>query len=247
MYPPPESPSVIGIPDQHRIAPLITGLDQRHDITLKTWPSDALAAALQGGACGCAFITPTLLFHIPGLRVLPGVGLVAREQTPTECLVTAHPPERIHRIAVAPNAAHLKDYVRLLFAARGLTPPDFVPSDEAGAAADAALVSEPAAPGTPIINLGALWKETTGLPLVLGVWACTAGAPGRQLRQILGEAARRGEEAQYLAMKNAPAPTSPALLYFRLLSRECESLRALATLAARHTTGETTEESIVFW
>ena len=253
MFHNPVAPPVVGVPECYYASPLVAGLTDRVDLSLRVLPADGLAAALETHACACALVSPAVLLHSSELSVLPGAGVVARETAPTERLLTALPLEAIRRIAVLPGAEHHETVVRVLFAERGITPPTFRPGVEGGE--DARLVSGNAGLAvsreTPGFDLGSLWLETTGLPLVLGVWACTTTAPSRMLRHVLGESARQGEA--YQAANNTDRPALCTIeqdaldhLYFRLLSLESDSVRALHTLALRHTSGETIAESIVF-
>ncbi|MBL7647080.1 MAG: hypothetical protein JNK74_12915 [Candidatus Hydrogenedentes bacterium] len=232
---------LVGVPSWPEAAPLLAGLDERGDLRLATMPLEAIAEALRLQACACALVPPSLLLDDPALCVIPGAGLVAAEGCTTERLTTTHALESVRRIQVTPQARHLAIYVQVIFAARGLPAPEFVPVDSA-APGDAMLVTGAgeqrlSAAG---YNLAKLWRTTTDTPLVLGVWACQGNAPIRLLRTVLGEAARRGT-AEY------DRGESGVLGYtYEILSAESECLRALHRLARQYAIAGATVESIAF-
>lgn len=255
MFQSPHEAPAVTAPHCYYARPLVHGLERRLDLDLALHDDAAAEHTLATGACACGLVSPTALLANPHLSVLPGAGAVARESIPTERLVTRTPLEHIRHIEVAPGAGRLETYVRVAFAERGLTPPVFTPAGKDGAGlCDAVLVSGDAGLAhiqSPGHDLGVLWRETTGLPMVLAVWACGPGAPYRRLRHILAEAARHGEEA--LALEAAGTARSDGssrmvqeYLYFRVLSLESDSIRALHELARRYAICETTGESIAF-
>ena len=252
MLPYPLQTPAIAVPDCYYVRPLLHGLHLREDLSLRSCEPDGLMDVLSDPACCCAFVSPTALLRDDRLSVLPGAGAVAREAAVSERLITSAPLEAVRTVAVAPGAAHLVDYIRVLFAERGLPQPDFFAEGDGAATAeiarlvsgDSGLAHDAAIPGH---DVGALWKECTGMPMVLGLWACTPMAPYRLLRQVLGEAARQEEEA--LAGKAATSGAEVATkdhLYYRLLSLESDSIRTLHALARRHAICETSAESIAF-
>jgi chorismate dehydratase len=90
-------------------------------------------------------------------------------------LVTSRPLEHVRSIAVTPESATSAALARVL-----LPEAEHVPLGESADAklliGDAALRSAFEDP-TPHHDLGRLWQERTGLPMVFAVWACADPAP----------------------------------------------------------------------
>jgi len=110
--------------------------------------------------------------HADVLRILPRLCVSSEGAVDSIQLVSRAPVDRIDSVAVTPESATSAVLVRVLF-------PDAeqVPLEEAHDAdaklliGDAALKSMFEDP-TPHHDLGRLWLERTGLPMVFAVWAC---------------------------------------------------------------------------
>ncbi len=104
------------------------------------------------------------------LRLMPGLCVASQGAVESIQLVTKSPLERLRLIAVTPESATSVVLAKVLF-------PDaeHVPLEEEAEAklliGDAALKSSFEDP-TPHYDLGRLWLERTGLPMVFAVWAC---------------------------------------------------------------------------
>jgi len=113
--------------------------------------------------------------HADRLRVLPGLCVSSEGAVESIQLVTKTPPERVRVVAVTPESATSVVLTKVLF-------PDaeHVPLGEEAEAklliGDAALRSSFEDP-TPHYDLGRLWLERTGLPMVFAVWAVREPAP----------------------------------------------------------------------
>ncbi len=233
----PPTPVSVAYPDVYYTAPLISGLQQRHDLQLHALPadqSDGSALAQHG----CVFVPPSFLLRAPETRLLPGIGISAHGATGTERLISPKPLESITEVQVHPDAGHLWPILELLFLARDLTPPARVGSmsGESTSLLCSGDLGRTMA-DQPGHDLGLLWKETTTLPLVLGVWACAPGAPYRTLRTVLGAAVRE---------HSGGADADEGLLHTTLLSQESDSLRSLYALAVTHDRAEANPGAIVF-
>lgn len=241
MFQSPFLPPLIGVPPWPAIAPLITGLDARGDLRLITLSPEQFAAPRGDHDCACALVSAATLLDDPALHVLPGAGLVARETTTTERLLCEGPLDSIRRIFVTPGALTLQRHVQVLFAERGLPVPEMVAAQH-GEAEAATLVS--GVDGRDRhdragYDVAEMWRECTDTPLVLGVWVCRSDGPIRLLRQVLAEAARRGE-----AELNG-AETARHYDY-RILSAASDSIRTLHRLARHHAIAGASVESIGF-
>lgn len=237
MYPNPTHVPVVALPSWPEALPLIAGLDQRGDLNLHFMRSARLVDALRNGECDCALLPPTALLENPDLRVIPGAGLIAMDHSPVERLFSKLPLKEIKRIQTSDRSAPIAPFVQVLFVTQGLRCPELI-NDDDGETLGATLSSGVQAPGGH--DIAALWREQTGTPLVLGVWACRHDGPARHLRHVLGEAARCGEQT------SAESVDHPQWYHYRMLSRESESIRTLHHLARQHAIAGANVESIVF-
>jgi chorismate dehydratase len=138
-------------------------------------PTD-LARALLAGEVDVAPI-PSIEYarHADSLRVLPRLCVSSEGAVDSIQLVSPVPLEEIRRVAVTPESATSVVLARILL-------PDAAQvalGEEADAKlliGDAALQSAFEDP-TPHHDLGRLWTERTGLPMVFAVWACPDPSP----------------------------------------------------------------------
>jgi chorismate dehydratase len=155
-------------------------------------------------------------------------------------LVTELPLSEVRRVAVTPESATSTVLTKILLSRAELVSFD----DEADARlliGDAALRSAFDDP-TPHYDLGRLWLERTGLPMVFAVWACPDPPPAgiRELEEALVESVKRARrEAGHLAAEVSAEYGYPAgwiARYFEQLrysfgSRERAGLRRFLELA----------------
>ena len=108
--------------------------------------------------------------HADSLRLLPRLCVASEGAVDSIQLVTRVPLERVRVVAVTPESATSVALTKVL-----LPEAEQVPLGEEADArlliGDAALKSAFEDP-TPHYDLGRLWLERTGLPMVFAVWAC---------------------------------------------------------------------------
>ena len=113
--------------------------------------------------------------HSDRLRLLPRLCVSSEGAVDSIQLVSRAPLERVRSVAVTPESATSVVLTRVL-----LPEAEHVPLGEEADAklliGDAALQSAFNDP-TPHYDLGRLWLERTGLPMVFAVWACPEPAP----------------------------------------------------------------------
>jgi chorismate dehydratase len=131
----------------------------------------ALNRALLDGECDLAPISSIeYARNAERLRILPRLCVSSEGAVDSIQLVSRAPLERVRRIAVTPESATSVVLTRVL-----LPEAEHVPLGEEADAklliGDAALQSAFNDP-TPHYDLGRLWLERTGLPMVFAVWAC---------------------------------------------------------------------------
>jgi chorismate dehydratase len=109
------------------------------------------------------------------LRILPRLCVSSEGAVDSIQLVSREPLERVRTVAVTPESATSVVLVKVL-----LPDAEHVPLGEDAEArlliGDAALKSAFEDP-TPHYDLGRLWLERTGLPMVFAVWACSDPPP----------------------------------------------------------------------
>src|SRR5438309_7990422 len=113
--------------------------------------------------------------HADSLRLLPRLCVASEGAVDSIQLVSKKPLEQVRVVAVTPESATSVVLTKVL-----LPEAEHVPL---GAAADAKLLIGDAAlksafeDPTPHYDLGRLWLERTGLPMVFAVWACPDPPP----------------------------------------------------------------------
>src|SRR5438045_3215387 len=197
--------------------------------------------------------------HADRLRILPRLCVSSEGAVDSIQLVSRAPLERVRSVAVTPESATSVVLTRVL-----LPEAEHVPLGEEADAklliGDAALQSAFNDP-TPHYDLGRLWLERTGLPMVFAVWACPEPAPPGLSRledalvasvrlaraepeQLAYESSERyGYPAGFLAryfekLRYRFAPRERAGLYtFLELARDAELLDAVPELRFVQTRG----------
>jgi chorismate dehydratase len=156
------------------------------------------------------------------LRLLPRLCVGSEGAVDSIQLVSRKPLEQVRSIAVTPESATSVVLTRVL-----LPEAEHVPLEEDADATlligDAALKSAFEDP-TPHYDLGRLWLERTGLPMVFAVWACPepVAAGLGELEQALVESVRTARaEPEQLAYESSERYGYPA----GFLARYFEKLR----------------------
>ena len=137
-------------------------------------------------------------------------------------LITRKPLEQVRSVAVTPESATSVVLTKVLLGDVELVPLDR-PADARMLIGDAALRSAFEDP-TPHHDLGRLWQERTGLPMVFAVWACREGV-GEGLAELerahLRSLALARSEPEHLARRASEQYGWPA----GFLARYFEKLR----------------------
>jgi len=112
--------------------------------------------------------------HADSLRLLPRLCVASEGAVDSIQLVSRVPLERVQTVAVTSESATSVALTKVLLPEAGQAPLEAYEAGEAEAKlliGDAALRSAFEDP-TPHHDLGRLWLERTGLPMVFAVWAC---------------------------------------------------------------------------
>ncbi len=156
------------------MAPLFFGLDAGVE-EITGVPTELNRRLVEGGLDLAPISSIAYARNAGELRVLPRVAVSSEGAVDSIQLVCRMPLTRVRSVAVTPESATSVVLTRIL-----LPDAEHVPLGEAADATlligDAALQSVFEDP-TPHYDLGRLWRERTGLPMVYAVFACPDPAP----------------------------------------------------------------------
>jgi chorismate dehydratase len=156
------------------MAPLFFGLDAEVE-EISGVPTDLNRALLAGEVDLAPISSIAYARHAARLRILPRLCVSSEGAVDSIQLVSRAPLDEIRSVAVTPESATSAVLVRIL-----LPEAEQLPLGEEADArlliGDAALQSMFADP-TPHHDLGRLWLERTGLPIVYAVFACPDPVP----------------------------------------------------------------------
>jgi chorismate dehydratase len=233
--------------------PLVRGLErspERFEVRFDL-PSRC-ASLLQSGAIDLGLI-PSIEYLAGDYRVVPGIGVVSDGAVGSVAMFTRVPVGDIRSVALDTSSRTSVALIKVLCARHFRIAPAFLSAGPDLAAmvaeADAALlIGEPAllAAYEPLglkkIDLGAAWKEMTGMPFVYAFWAGTPGilAPEdvRVLQAARDEGRRESDDvaAQYFGADPEKQELGAAYLRdcirYDLGEREGAALERFFALAA---------------
>ncbi|MEZ5331236.1 MAG: menaquinone biosynthesis protein [Thermoanaerobaculia bacterium] len=186
----------VGIVDYLNSRPLAWGfLTGRMPAELEAsyHPPARVADLLAAGEIDVGLVPSIEVQRIPGLEVLPGMGVCASHEVRSVLLVSRCEPGEIRRLALDRNSRTSAALVRILLAdVWGVDPAVVtVPADLESmlADADAALIiGDPALrvdrSAYRVLDLAAGWRGLTGHPFVFAVWAVRAGVETAELGEL---------------------------------------------------------------
>ena len=227
--------------------PLIHGLGDDAAIDLSLDVPSGLLDRVAGGAADVALLPTIDLQRQPGLRVIPSGGIGCDGETLTVRLFSRMPFGKILTLACDTDSHTSVALSRAVLARIFDARPKQVPLPEATDAeavlliGDKVVCEEPA--GYPHqLDLGAAWKEMTGLPFVFAVWAARPEVALENLPQKLREAKRRGMAdlpaivERYAVPRGWPAEVAMRYytehLRFDIGPRQLEAIRLFHEFAA---------------
>ncbi len=243
----------MGVAPEPCAALFACGIEAQPRVVLVRAEAETLAQGLAEGSIDCALIPPLAAFRIPFCRLVPGQGVCAELKTQSERLIAREPQRSLTRLQVAPSARAMIDWARLLLAEEsGFLmewgeyeggPSDDLPSGTGlllgGAEGLGYSGTESSAH-----DLGTMWRESTGLPAVLRVWACRFRAPYPGIRACLWRARQHGEDHFDACVKQSAETFGipdallrdylAQTLSYSVGSLEADSLRHLVAMAHRH-------------
>ena len=191
-------PLRISIVDFLNARPLVWGLlkNPPSGVSVSRDLPSVCADKLARGEADVGLVPSIEYQRIPGLRVLPGLGIAASSEVRSVLLVADVSREKIRSVSLDPASRTSAVLTRLLLKRRyGLEPRYF----EEGGEADARLViGDPALKarlnGHVVLDLAAEWRAFSGHPFVFAFWAVAPGVPAEGMSGLLRasyEAGRR--------------------------------------------------------
>lgn len=248
--------------------PLVFGFDQgvaSERIDLSYDVPSVLADRLEAEEIDVALLPSIEVARIGNLAIIPGLAITADGPVKSVLLVSRKPIGEIRSVALDPESRTSNALTRILFAAFWKVRPTFAPGprdlDLALSEFDAAVrigdkaLFDPVPGGCFTYDLGAAWKEMTGLPFVYAVWAAKPGVVDRSLyrafhlsRRLGGQVLEaigadytwRGEQFPSIAI-----PYLTDTMRYRLGSPEAKALRLFWRLAAGLGILETAPEPVI--
>jgi chorismate dehydratase len=136
-------------------------------------PTDLNAKLLAGEVDVAPISSIVYARNADRLRLLPRLCVSTEGAVDSIQLITRKPLDQVRSVAITPESATSVVLTRVLLGEVDLVPLD-QPADAKMLIGDAALHSAFDDP-TPHYDLGRLWQERTGLPMVYAVWACRDG------------------------------------------------------------------------
>jgi chorismate dehydratase len=235
--------------------PLIYGLHESEDLHLSLEVPSRLLDGMRHGRFDVALLPVIDYQRMPGLRVLPAAGGIGCDgPTLTVRIFSPRPIERIETLACDTDSHTSVALARIVLAEQYGLRPEFVDlkADDGrlhrdGRAmlliGDKVVCEEPAGLEHQL-DLGAAWKQMTGLPFVFAAWMVRDGVE-------LGELPARLEQARQAGLANVSDiitrhavprgwPAGVALQYLTLYlhyeigPRQLEAIRLFHRKAAEH-------------
>ena len=202
------------------------------------------AAKLAAGEADVGLIPSIEYQRIPGLKIVPGLGIAASSEVRSVLLVSDVSRDRITSVALDPASRTSAALTRILLKRVYGIEPKY---EEAGAGTDARLIiGDPALKtrlnGHVVMDLAAEWRAFSGYPFVFAFWAIREGAATPEVEAVLRrsyEAARENFGAM-VEEESAASGLSPAVvedylkhaLHFELDAGDLEGLNLYYRLAA---------------
>ena len=235
----------VSVVDFLNARPLTWGLlhDPPPGVEVSRDTPSACAAKLASGEVDAGLIPSIEYQRIPGLRVVPGLGIAASSEVRSVLLVSDVSRERIRSVSLDPASRTSAALTRILLKRVYGLEPEYRDGD-----ADARLIiGDPALKtrlnGHVVLDLAALWRAFSGHPFVFAFWAIRASAATPEAVELLrgSHAAGMTQFDRMVREEASGSGLSEAVvgdylrhaLHFELDSGDLEGLRLFYALAAQ--------------
>jgi chorismate dehydratase len=233
--------------------PLIYGLDRAAGLDLSLEVPARLIDGLQAGRSDVALL-PTIDYQrVDGLVIVPSGGIGCDGPTLTVRLFSRRPINQTKVLACDPESHTSVALARIIFAEHYGIHPEFTDlhrsSGQSNGSETRLLIGDKVVCDEPAgfdhqLDLGAAWKELTGMPFVFAVWVARAGIPLGELPGVLEQAKRDGlahvDELvdRYAVPSGWPADLArqymTAYLKYDIGEAQLRAIEHFHNLAARH-------------
>jgi chorismate dehydratase len=205
------------------------------------------AARLASGQADAGLIPSIEYQRIPGLRLVPGLGIAASSEVRSVLLVSEVSRERIRSVSLDPASRTSAALTRILLKRVYGLAPEYREAEAGGRPADARLIiGDPALKtrlnGHVVLDLAAEWRAFSGHPFVFAFWAVREDRATAEVAALLrrsyesglaGFAAMVREEAAASGLSEAVVEDYLRhALHFELDAGDLEGLRLFYRLAA---------------
>jgi chorismate dehydratase len=183
----------ISVVDFLNARPLVWGLlhEPPPGVTVTRDVPSACAAKLASGEADVGLIPSIEYQRIPGLRVVPGLGIAAASEVRSVLLVSDVSREKIRSVSLDPASRTSAALVQILLKrAYGLNPDYCWAEAERSASSDARLIiGDPALKarwkGRVVLDLAAEWRAFSGHSFVFAFWAARAETASTEIARVL--------------------------------------------------------------
>lgn len=220
--------------------PLIEGLADDRDISLRLAVPSRLGAMLRGGEVDAALVPVVDVARAGGAwQIISDACIASDGETLTVRVFSRTPPEDVRCVCTDGDSHTSVVLVRLIWAGRFGRAVRLRPLAEVRGPSECdavLLIGDKVVSRRPVgfpheLDLGAAWKDLTGLPFVFAVWAAKAGRDWNRLARRLSAARDAGvAAASRLARQHGPPLGWPAELAEAYLTRH---IRYMLTPEAR--------------
>jgi chorismate dehydratase len=219
----------ISIVDFLNARPLVWGLlhDPPPGVSVSRDLPSACADKLARGEADVGLIPSIEYQRIPGLRIVPGLGIAAASEVRSVLLVSKVSREKIRSVSLDPASRTSAVLTRLLLKRVYGIEPEYREPDHGSLAshlpsmsrADARLIiGDPALKarlnGHVVLDLAAEWRSFSGYPFVFAFWAVAPGIPAEGVEDLMRDSFEKGR-SQFDRLVREEAATSnlsPAVL-----------------------------------
>lgn len=165
-------------------------------------PPSQLAQMLQAGALDVALVSSVEHFRRPETRFVEGLAIASEREVLSVRLFSRVPIAQVRTVALDTSSLTSAALTRILLSRAYGVQADYLPAapnlQAMLAQADAALLigdlgmTARHESVNEILDLGAAWRDWTGLPFVWAVWLMNADAPAESLHALLHESYQWG-------------------------------------------------------
>jgi len=239
----------ISVVDFLNARPLTWGLlhDPPPGVSVSRDLPSACAAKLASGEADVGLIPSIEYPRIPGLKVVPGLGIAAASEVRSVLLVSDVSREKIGSVALDPASRTSAALTRILLKRVYGLQPEYTEVADGGQRTDARLIiGDPALKtrlnGHVVLDLAAEWRAFSGHPFVFAFWAVRQSAASPAVADMLRRSyeAGRSQFDRLIREESAESRLSPAVvedylrhaLHFELTAGDLEGLQLFYRLAA---------------